>query len=168
MVSELEKPEEAAACLLLQDMIDGAKGREGAGSSEAPNLPPEFGIPAIFGSSTARQPLRDPVFGAENWVPPRDSGISRVPLEFEDGGAFLPFSFSEEPQVELGGVPPTSVLFHFGDAGSEDAFPSEPAGERRTVAMVEVDRAARTNGSGVPQIIKDSMAPKFSGEPCDF
>ena len=66
MVSELEKPEGAAACLLLQHMIEESKGQNRAGSSEAPNLPPEFGIPAMVGSSNARQHLRDPVFGTEN------------------------------------------------------------------------------------------------------
>jgi hypothetical protein len=89
-------------------------------------------------------------------------------LEFEDGGTFLPFSFSEEALAEPTGILPSSVLFQFGDAGSEEGLPSEPAGEHRTVAMVEVDRAGRTSGSVVPQIIKDNMAPKFSGEPCDF
>ena len=48
MVSELENPEGAAACLLLQHMIDEAKGREGAGSSEAPNLPPELKMSTLL------------------------------------------------------------------------------------------------------------------------
>ena len=89
-------------------------------------------------------------------------------LELEDGGTFLPFSFSEEPLAEATGIHPSSVLFQFGDTGSEDGFPSEPAGEHRTVAMVEVDRAGRQSSIVVPQILNDNMAPKFSGEPCDF
>ena len=58
------------------------------------------------------------------------------------------------------------MLYTFEGEGSED-LTTEPV-EHVRVAMVEAERGLAGNNGALPQIVKETNMPKFSGEACDF
>ena len=84
-----------------------------------------------------------------------------------DGQGLL-YTFDDHPEIPIQRpqVARAPLLYTFEGEGLED-LTTEPVDHVR-VAMVEAERGLAGNNGALPQIVKETNMPKFSGEACDF